>query len=186
MMKEKKGFRIDPGRPAAVASVFAFALTIPAQIMGYINSLNDPFITLALVFLPVLSASLMIAVILRIGRNALWFSIIPVCIGVLSFVFKLMIDPRETGLLHHVAAVILYLAIIALWALTVLYVIRTKWVLTVLFLIPFLKHILVNDLPILLGAVPAVPVSTWMKEFSMLFFMLALSLCATSFDTSDS
>ena len=96
-----------------------------------------------------------------------------------------MIDPRGTGQAHHVSAIILYLAIVALWSLTVLYVIKTKWVLAILFLIPFFKHILINDLPVLLGAAAPVSASMWLKEFSMLFFMLALSFCAMSFEKDD-
>ena len=77
---------------------------------------------------------------------------------------------------------LLYLAIVALWALTVLYVIKTKWVLAILFLFPFFKHIFVNDLPVLLGAVPPVPASVWLKECSMLCFMLALFFYALSME----
>lgn len=180
-MRERQGFRINAGCPTAVVSMLAFAFCIPLQIMGYADRLNDPVVAVALVFLPALSALLMIVVIL-LGRNFLRLSIFPVFIGVLGFFFKLMIDPRGTGHAHHVSAIILYLAIVALWSLTVLYVIRTKWILAILFLIPFFKHILINDIPVLLGAAAPVSAATWLKEFSMLFFMLALSFCAMSFE----
>ena len=185
MKTEKQGFRLRAGRPTAILSAICFALCIPLQILGYADSLKDPVVAGALVFLPLLSAVLMIAMILKFGRDALWLSLFAVCIGVLGFVVKLLLDPRETSLPHHVAAAALYLGIIVLWALTVLYVIRTKWVLTVLFLIPFFKHILMNDLPVLLGKVPPVPASTWLKEGSMLSFMLALSLFAASFEKTE-
>ena len=187
MKKEEQGFRIRTKSPTALVSMLAFALCIPTQLMGYIDRLNNPIIALTVVFLPIFSALLMIAVILKSDRNALRFSIFPVCIGVLGFVFKLMIDPREAGILRLISAIVLYLAIISLWALTVLYVIKTKWVLALLFLIPFFKHIFSNDLPVLLGAADPVPASTWLKEFCMLFFMLALFFCAVSFErTGDS
>ncbi len=182
MQKDKQGFRIRAERPAAIVGMLAFALCIPAQILGYADSLHDPTVAAALVFLPVLSAFLMIVVLLRFGRSALWLSIFPVFLGVLGFAFKLMLDPRGEGLLHHGAAALLYLAIVALWALTVLYVIKTKWVLAILFLFPFFKHIFVNDLPVLLGAVPPVPASVWLKECSMLCFMLALFFYALSME----
>ncbi len=185
-MKEKRhGFRINAGRPAAVAAMLAFALCIPFQIIGYMDRLNDPIVAVTLVFLPVLGALLMIAVIRFFGRSALWLSIFPVCIGVSGFAFKLMIDPRQMSFLHHVSAIVLYVLIVALWALTVLYVIRTKWILVILFLIPFFKHIFVNDIPVLLGAAAPVPASTWIKEISMLLFMLALSFCALSLEDSN-
>ena len=182
MEKEKQGFRIDARRPTAIISMLAFAFCIPMQILGYADRLNEPIVAAALVSLPVLSALLMILAIQRFGRTALWFSIFGVTVGVLGFVFKLMLDPRETGLLHHAAAVVLYVAIVALWTLTVLYVIRTKWVLVILFLVPFCKHIFLNDLPVLLGAAAPVPVSTWLKELSMLSFMLALTFFALAFE----
>ena len=185
MKNQKKGFRIDPVRPSAVAAMLAFACCIPAQILGYAGCLKDLFVVLTLVFLPVLSASLMIAVILLFGRNALWLSVFPVSIGVLGFAFKLAIDPHNTGLFHHVSATVLYILIIVLWALTVLYVIRTKWILVILFLVPFMKHIFVNVIPVLVHAEPPLSVSAWMKELSMLFFMLALFLCALSFEDSN-
>ncbi len=182
MKTEKQGFRLRAERPTAIASMLAFACSVPTQLLGYADRLREPVVAAALVFLPVLSAVLMIAMILKYGRNALWLSVFPVCIGVLGFAFKLVVDPREAGLLHHIAAAALYVGIIALWALTVLYVIKTKWVLVGLFLISFFKHIFVNDLPVLLGKVPPVPASIWLKEACMLCFMLALALFAASFE----
>ena len=155
------------------------------QILGYADQLDRPVVAAALVFLPVLSALLMILAILKCGRRALWLSVFPICIGVLGFAFKLVLDPRGTGLLHHISAAVLYLLFIVLWLLTVLYVIKTKWVLAILFLLPLLKHLFINDLPVLLGTVPAVSLSTWLKEFSMLSFMLALFFCALSFEKAN-
>lgn len=182
MKKVTHGFSIRAGHPAAILSMLAFALCVPAQILGYLGALRDPLVAVTLVSLPVLSALLMIVVILKTGRGKLWLSIFPVFIGVLGFAFKLALDPRAKNLSHHVAASVLYCAIVVLWALTVLYVIKTKWILTGLFLFPFFKHVFVNDLPVLLGKAAPVPASVWLKELSMLFFMLALSLCAFSFE----
>ena len=185
MKIEKQAFRVRAGHPAAIASMLAFACCIPLQILGYADRLRDPVVAAALVFLPVLSAFLMIVMILKFGENALWLSVFPVFIGVLGFAFKLMIDPRGESILHHVSAAVLYCGIVALWALTVWYVIRTKWILAILFLIPFFKHIFVDDVPVLLGAAAPVPAAVWLKEGSMLCFMLALSFCALSFEKTD-
>ena len=179
-----QGFHLLPGRPTAIISMLFFAVCVPTQILGYADRLHEPAAA-ALVLLPVLSAIGMIAMVLVFGRNALWLSIFPVCIGVLGFVFKLLLDPRENGPLHHSSAIALYLGIVVLWALTVLYVIRTKWVLTVLFLLPFLKHVFVNDLPVLLGRAAPVSAATWLKECCMLSFMLALSFFAVSFEKKE-
>ena len=185
MERKKQGFRIGEGRASAIVSALAFALCVPMQILGYAGGMNEPLVAVTLVAFPVLSAVLMIAVDLKIGRNALRFSIFPVFLGVLGFAFKLMMDPRGESLLHHASAIVLYVAIVALWALTVLYVIKTKWVLTILFLIPFCKHVLVNDLPILTGAAAPVGAETWFKEISILSFLLALFFCALSFEKTE-
>ena len=182
MNKVKQGLRVDARRPTAIVSMLAFAFIIPMHILGYADRLNRPAEAVTLVLFPVTSAFLMIVVMLKFGRKALWVSVFPVSLGVLGFVFKLMIDPRGTSLLHHASAIVLYLAIVALWSLTVLYVIRTKWILALLFPVPFFKHIIMDDIPVLIGATPPISASAWMKEFSMLFFMLALSLCAESFE----
>ncbi len=182
MKTEKQGFRIEARRPSAIVSLLAFAFCIPMQILGYASRLHEPIIAAALVFLPVLSAVWMIAMILFFGRRDLRLSIFPVFIGVLGFAFKLGIDPRGESLLHHASAAVLYLGIVVLWALTVLYVIKTKWVLTILFLIPFFKHLFLDDLPVLLGTEPPLSAAAWLKEFSMLSFMLALSSFAFSFE----
>ena len=182
MEKEKQGFCIDARRPAARVSVLAFACSVPMQILGYADRLRDPVVAGTLVLLPVLSALGMIAAILVFGRERIRFSILPVFIGVLGFAFKLVLDPRGESLLHHVSAAALYAAIVVLWALTVCYVIKTKWVLTILFLIPLCKHVFVNDLPVLLGTAAPVPASTWLKECSILFFLLALTFCALAFE----
>ena len=180
--KEHRGFQVNPKCPAAIAGMLAFALCIPLQIAGYWDRLHEPLVLGTIVIPTVLSAVLMIVVILKYGRDALWLTIFPVCLGVLGFVFKLMIDPNGEGLLHRVSAIVLYFLIVVLWALTVFAIIQTKWPLTLLFLIPFFKHIVVNDLPILLGTAPAQTASAWLKEFCMLSFMLALSLCTLSFE----
>lgn len=78
-----------------------------------------------------------------------------------------------------------FLMIVVLWALTVSYVIKTKWVLTILFILPFLKHVCMNDIPVLLGMAEPVSATMWMKEISMLCMMLALSLCAYSFEIDE-
>lgn len=182
---KRKSFKINPKRPTAVAAVIALALSIPMQIAGYADRLGEPAIALMLVLLPVLSAFLMILVMLMFGQDRLWLSIVPLSMGVVSFFFKLVVDPRGTSMIHHIAASILYVAVIMLWALTVFYVIKTKWVLALLFMIPFVKHIAMNDIPVLLGTAEPVAISIWLKEFSMLLLMLGLSLCAMSFDKPD-
>ncbi len=185
MKNNSASFRSDFKSPAAILSMIAFALAVPFRIIGYADKLTEPMYGITQVLLPVLCSVLMIAFLIKKGRDALWLTVIPVSIGVLSFIFKLFIDPRSVSFLHHAAAILLYLAIIVLWYLTVRYVIRTKWVLVILFILPFIKHIVMDDLPIFLGKAPAIPADMWLKEVSMLLTMVGLSLCAASFRKPD-
>ena len=185
MKKNDPRFYVDCKRPAAIISMIAFALAVPFRIIGYADKITEPLYGITQVLLPVLCSVLMIAVLIKKGKDALWLSVIPVALGVISFMFKLFIDPRSVSFLHHAAAVLLYLAVIVLWLLTVLYIIKTKWVLVILFILPFFKHILMDDLPIFLGKAPMIPADMWFKELSMLLTMVALSLCAASFQLSD-
>ncbi len=181
MQKTTMRFSVDYKSPAAVVSMIAFALSVLFRQLGYADKITQPMYGITQVLLPVLCAVLMIAVMITKGKDALWLSVIPVTLGVLSFMFKLFIDPRKVSFLHHAAAIVLYLAVIVLWLLTVLYIIRTKWVLVVLFILPFIKHVVMDDLPIFLGKAPMISADMWYKELSMLLTMLALSLCALSF-----
>lgn len=181
MKKSDTVFYLDYKRPVAVLSMIAFALAVPFRLLGYADKLTEPMYAITQVLLPVLCSVIMIVVMVRKGKNALWLSVIPVALGVISFMFKLFIDPRKVSFLHHAAAVLLYLAVIVLWLLTVIYIIKTKWVLVVLFILPFFKHLLMDDLPIFLGKAPMISADMWYKELSMLLTMVALSLCAAAF-----
>ena len=186
MRKTDKRFYVDYKRPAAIISMVAFALAVPFRLIGYADKISEPIYGITQVLLPVLCSVLMIVVMIKKGKDALWLSVIPVALGVISFMVKLFIDPRSVSFLHHASAVVLYLAVIVLWLLTVLYVIKTKWVLVILFILPFFKHILMDDLPIFLGKAPMISSDMWFKELSMLLTMVALSLCAASFERSES
>ncbi len=165
----------------AILSMLFFALTVPLRIMGYAEHFDKPYYVITQVVLPVLSAVSMIAVIIFSGQKSFWISVFPLTLGILSFIFKLFIDPRYTGILHHIACVILYSSIVVLWLLTVLHIIKTKWILAALFAIPFFIHIFAEDLPVLLGKTASLSASMWLKEGSMLCTMLALFFCALSF-----
>ena len=184
MKKTDLRFYVDYKRPLAILSMIAFALAVPFRLMGYADKLTEPLYGITQVLLPVLCSVLMIAVIIVKGKKAFWLSVIPVSLGVISFMVKLFIDPRKVSFLHHAAAIVLYLAVIVLWLLTVLYIIKTKWVLVILFILPFIKHLVMDDIPIFLGKAPMIAADMWYKEISMLLTMVALSLCAASFQLS--
>ena len=181
MKDNKKNLYIDYKSPMAIVSYLFFLASIPFRILGYSEHFNAPFIFITQVILPIACAIFMIIAFIAFGRRALWISAIPLSLGVLSFVFKLFIDPRYTGLLHHIACAILYSMIVLLWILTIKSIIKTKWILAAIFLAPILIHLFIEDLPILLGKAAPLPTSMWLKEGSMLCIMFALLFCTLSF-----
>ncbi len=182
MKRDFSSFRLNFRHPAGVLSIIAFSLSVVLRIAGYADRLGDPLFSITQIALPTLSALCMILVMIKFGQKSLWLSIFPVFLGLLSFMFKLFIDPRKVSFLHHFAAIVLYIAIGVLWALTVFKIIKTKWILVILFLLPFVKHVLMDDLPVLLGIAPPITTDTILKELCMLLTMLALSLCAAAFE----
>ena len=168
----------------AIISILALSLSIPFGVLSCAGRLNDPFYIITQAGLSSLSLALLIAIIIRYGQKKLWLSIFPVSLGVLSFIFKLFIDPRGKSILHHTAAILLYIAIITLWLLTVLYIIKSKWVLVILFTLATLKHIILDDIPVLLGKAAPISTAMWLKECSILLTMVGLAFCAASFKKS--
>ncbi len=175
-------FKVDFKKRSALISLVSLALSIPLRIAGYYEFWGRPLFLITQVFLPVLCAALMIIILIKYGKTKLIISTIPVSLGVLSFVFKLFIDPRFDSLLHHIVCALLYSAIIILWFFTVSGKIRSKWIIVILFALPFLFHIFVEDARVLLGYSSVLSASMWLKEFSMLCMMFGLSMCGLSFE----
>lgn len=177
-------FTVDYKSATAIISMILFVLCVPLRIAGYTEHFDKPFYVITQVILPVLSAILMIVVMVLFGKKSFWLSVFPLTLGILSFIFKLFIDPRYTGMLHHVACIVLYSSIVVLWLLTVRGVIRTPYILAAIFAAPFLIHIFIEDLPVLLGKANPLSMAMWLKEGSMLCTMAALFFCVISLKRS--
>ncbi len=175
-------YLIDHKNPIAIIGMVALAASAPLQIEAGIMDNGNLFYRITQVLLPVLSAVLMIVAIVLYGKTRLMVTLLPLTLGVLSFIFKLFIDPRFNELLHHTVCVVLYLLILGLWALTIINKIRTKWLIVIIFAAPFLFHIFLEDLPVILGLAPGLSAAMWLKELSMLCLMFGLSLCGMAFE----
>ena len=64
-------FYVDYKRPAAIISMIAFALAVPFRLIGYADKISDPIYGITQVLLPVLCSVLMIAVLIKKGKDAL-------------------------------------------------------------------------------------------------------------------
>ena len=121
--------------------------------------------------LPMASALLFIFCLLVLGRVALWSTAVPLLMGVAFFIIKAF---TFESTVHTVLCVLLYVLIAVLWCGTVFNLIRTKWLLPELFLLPFIYHIAVEDLPALQNTAQPVTFAAGMEEMSILCIMLAL------------
>ena len=92
-------------------------------------------------------------------------------LGVVFFIYKAFSFESR---IHMVLCILLYLAVAILYTGTVTGSIHTKWLLPPLFGLPFIYHIVVEDLPALSNTAVPVTFSAGMQEMSVLCIMAAL------------
>ena len=172
-MKEsgRARFYLDKTGFFAESAMIFFALAIVFRVIGCINMWGSKVDVVMLVLLPVTCCLLMILCILLLGKKGFFLSFIPVLLGVVFFVFKAL---SFTSWLHTVLCVILYLVIAVVYTATVIGWIRTKWLLPPLLGLPFLYHVCVEDIPVLIHAPDTVTFAAGMQELSVLCIMAAL------------
>ena len=140
------------------------------QVIGRWGQWNNRIDAIMLIALPAGSCLLLALCVLLFGKKGFFLSSLPVLLGVVFFIFKLI---NSTSWVHTVLCILLYLTIVIVYPATVFGWIRTKWLLPPLFGIPFVIHI-ARDLPRLSDTVNPVTFSAGMQEMSMLCIMAAL------------
>jgi hypothetical protein len=110
-----------------------------------------------------------------LGKRNIALTALSVLFGVVFFIVKAF---TFESTLHTSLCIVLYLAVLSLYSLTVFDVIRIKYLLYPLFALPLLYHIFVEDMQIYILAEPAVPFFEWLPEISVLCIMAAL-LCVS-------
>ena len=121
--------------------------------------------------LPVCSCLLLMLCVLLLGKKGFFLSFIPVLLGVVFFVYRsLFFD----NMVHTVLCILLYMVVAVVYTATVFGWIRTKWLLPPLFGLPFLYHLIVEDLPALNQGAQTLKFTDGMQEMSVLFIMAAL------------
>ena len=172
-MKEsgRTRFYLDKTGFFAESAMIFFALAIVFRVIGCLNMWGNKVDVVMLVLLPVTCCLLMILCILLLGKKGFFLSFIPVLLGVMFFVFKAL---SFESWLHTVLCVILYLVVAVVYTATVIGWIRTKWLLPPLFGLPFLYHVAVEDVPVLVKAPETVTFAAGMQELSILCVMAAL------------
>lgn len=174
MKKERVHFYIQRNSFPAAASAVCMVLSFLFRLCGYADRWDDTLFSFTQIILPGAASVLMILVIIIFGKTRIWLSSIPVLLGVVSFAFKLFLDPRYHTILHHVLCCILYSCIVLFWIITMDGIIRTKWPLLITFMIPLLVHIYIEDVPVILGTGSPLSRSQWLQEGGMICIMLGL------------
>lgn len=157
------------------AAVIFMALSAAFRLIGLWGQWSDSSVLAMQIALPVLSNLLFIACILLLGKSAFWSTSVPVLMGVVFFIVKSF---SFDSWLHTVLCIMLYLLVAVLYTVTAFGAIRSKWPLVPLFALPFLYHVLVEDLAALRDTANPVTLSAGMQEISVLCIMLALLFTA--------
>ena len=164
-------FTIDKTGFFAEGAMMLFVFAALFQVLSRWGQWGDRISLIMLLALPVASYLLMALCVLLFGKKCFFLSAFPTLMGVVFFIYKLIIG--EGDWLHLILCILLYLAIVILYPATVIGWIRTKWLLPPLFAIPLAIHI-ARDLPRLSDTANPVTFSAGMHEMSMLCVMTAL------------
>lgn len=123
-------------------------------------------------FVNVVAAALIFSLtVIFLGEKLPSLTSLSVLMGVVFFTVKSL---SFESAVHTVLCMVLYLAVLLIYSLTLFGVIRTKYLLYPLFSLPLLYHIFVEDMQIYILAEPRPPYTDWLPEISVLCIMAAL------------
>ena len=172
-MTGRRGFAVEPKNGWSLAAMAFMLLSAAVRLVYYGQAGLSGFDWWIYLVIPCAASLLFVAFVARWGRRTL----IPTCLSVLGGVFffavKALTFPSRV---HTVLCCLLYLAVLALYTLTVTGVISTKKLLYPLFGLPLLYHLLVEDMQAYVLTDPPADLWTWLPEISVLCIMAAL-LC---------
>ena len=169
----RKTWTVSCRHPFAVLSMIFMVLSLTARLIYYVPESLSGFDWWVYIGIP--------------GFATLWFPIalvlwgkktlLPTCVSVFGGVFYFIVKAFTFAHLWHTCLCIcLYLAVLALYCLTVTGVIPTKVLLYPLFGLPLAFHLFVEDVKNYV--IPGADLHTWLPEISVLCIMAAL-LCVS-------
>lgn len=177
-------FFINPASPFAILCMGFLVISVVFVFLGAKEKWQNLRYVITQVVLMTLFTLLLIVYILFFHQKPLWLSTIPVALAFVSLMFKLFLNPRFQGALHHVLTILLYLALLAIWILTMTGILRIKWILAGLIALPLLIHLFGEDLPIWLGKAPPISYVRWMQEAALLSMMLSMIFFILAMETA--
>ena len=159
--------------PFAIASMAFMAVSLLARLVYYIPEALTGFDWGVYLGIPGAATVWFPIALLLWGKR----SLLPTCISVFGGVFYFIVKAFTFAHWWHTALCIcLYLAVLALYCLTVTGVIPTKKLLYPLFGLPLAFHLFVEDVKNYV--LPGADLHTWLPEISVLCIMAAL-LCVS-------
>ncbi len=167
----KVRFYIDKTGFFAESAMILFLLSAIFRFIGCWGLWNDRVNFIMVFLLPLCCCVLMTLAILLFGKKGFFLSFIPVLLGVVFFVYQSL---SFDSWVHTVLCILLYLVIALVYTATVFGWIRTKWLLPPLFGLPFLYHIVMEDIPALSNTAEPVTFAAGMQEMSVLCIMAAM------------
>ena len=171
MNSSRVKYYIPRGSFFAESAMILLILAAVFRVIGCWGYWNDYVNFLMLLALPVCCCLLLALCILLFGKKGFFLSVIPVLLGVVFFVFKSL---SFNSWLHTVLCILLYILVAVIYTATVFGWIGTKWLLPPLFVLPFVYHIVIEDLPALNNTAVPVTFAAGMQEMSILCIMAAL------------
>ena len=155
----------------AESAIYFLFMAAVFRLIGCWGLWTDRVFLLMQIALPVGCCLLLALCIVLFGKKGFFLSCVPVLLGVVFFIFK---SRSFDSWMHMVLGILLYMLVAVLYTATVFGWIRTKWLLPPLFGLPFLYHVIVEDLPALSNTAEPVTFAAGMQEMSVLCIMAAL------------
>lgn len=166
----------------SILSVICMLLCAVLRIFYYSLRSFSIFELVTLLCLPVLSAVVFAVTVLFFGKSHIEITCASVLLGVVFFIIKAF---SFDSIVHTILCVILYIAVLVLYTLTIFGIIPTKKLLYPLFGLPLLYHIFVEDMQLYILASPPVPFIEWLPEISVLLIMCGLLLISLALKKND-
>lgn len=159
--------------PFALASMCFMLLSLTARLIYYVPERLSGFDFWVYLLIPGAATIWFPAALILWGRKTL----LPTCISVFGGVFYFIVKAFTFAhWWHTTGCIILYLAVLLLYCLTVTGILPTKKLLYPLFGLPLAFHLFFEDVKFYV--IPRVPFQEWLPEVSVLCIMAAL-LCVS-------
>lgn len=181
MNETRKKLYVDQEGFCTEASMLLMVLAVVFRVIGSIGRWGDMNYLLTQVGLPVFCGLLFVLFLLLFGKRAFWTSVIPVVLGAVFFIFRIM---EVENNLQKVGCIVLYMVIVVLYAMCFSHK-NLKWLLAGVLFAAFAYHVGVEDVPVLLDLEHPVSFVDGMQEMSVLAIMLSLMFACLAMRDED-